>query len=200
LPLLESMSISSITQSTNVPLSSNTQTLARQLAAAVDGNHDGQISTAEFGSFIMQVLQGSTLGNESMASDAPATAPAADASTPLLGFMPIFKGFDASRATSAAGSLKYDAYNVLQNYDPRDSGSMKKAYAVLNQMHPGRYELDSHDNLMLTGTADGYIGGRPVNRESDWTNREQDWSWDWMAYNSAHPGPNGEGASGLPPV
>ena len=196
------MSISSVTQSTNFNLSVNSQTLAKQLASAVDGNHDGQISTAEFGSFITKLLQDSSLADGLFgASDTTTpTTPTTDATTPALGFTPTFLGFDASRAQSAAGTLKYDAYNVLMNYDPRDPSAMKNAYAVLNTLHPGQYELDSQDNLMLTGTADGYIGGRPVNRASDWTNRDQEWAWQWMAYNTAHTGPNGEGASGLPPV
>jgi hypothetical protein len=192
------MSISSITQSTNFNMSVGSQTLLKQLAATVDGNNDGQISTAEFGDFIMKLLQGSASGGNQAGAvtNSDATTTTSPLTTPVLNFTPLFKGFDASRATSAAGTLKYDAYNVLQNYDPRDPTAMKSAYAVLNTMHPGQYELDSQDNLMLTGTADGYIGARPANRESDWANRDQEWSWDWMSYNAAHPGPNGEGASG----
>jgi hypothetical protein len=172
-----------------------TQSLTRQLAVNVDSNQDGQISTQEFGDFIAKLFpNGSGSATSSSAGSAPDD-------TPALDFTPLFKGFDASRSVSAAGSLKYDAYNVLQNYDPKDPTAMKSAYAVLSAMHPGQYELDGQDNLMLTGTADGYIGGRPFNRESDWTNRAQDWSWDWMGYNVAHPGPNGEGlAAGASPV
>ena len=201
------MSISSINQSTTSTLSVGAQTLAKQLAAAVDTNQDGQISSTEFGDFIMKLLSGTSLAGGSTTTTAPASDPTTstpstpDAPTmPHLDFTPTFLGFDASRAQSAAGTLKYDAYNVLQNYDPRDPDAIKQAYAALNIMHPGQYELDSQDNLMLTGTADGYIGARPVNRDSDWTNRQQDWSWQWMGYNSAHPGPNGEGLSGNPPV
>ena len=113
-------------------------------------------------------------------------------STSALGFLPEFWGFDNSRLESARGSLKYDAYHVLKNYDPRDPQAMRNAWAELDALHPGAYEIDAQDNLMLTGTADGYIGARPVNRESDWNNRAQAWVWQWHGYNPAHPGPNGE--------
>jgi hypothetical protein len=59
-------------------------------------------------------------------------------------------------------------------------------------MHPGMYELDELDNLMLNGNADGYIGARPMNRDLDWNDRSHQWCWQWMHYNEAHPGPNGE--------
>ena len=47
---------------------------------------------------------------------------------------------------------------------------------------------------MLTGTADGYIGARPQDRSNNWTDYSANnpWEWQWMAYNQAHPGPNGE--------
>jgi len=163
----------------------NIQDLARQIATKVDSNKDGQITTAEFSTFIASVFDGIASGStRSFATGV--TSPAA------LGFTPEFWGFDESRAISAAGSLKYDAYRVLHNYDPRDPLAMRQAFAELNALHPGMYELDAQDNLMLTGTADGYIGARPVNRESDWNNRNQAWVWQWHGYNVAHPGPNGE--------
>jgi hypothetical protein len=164
--------------------------LARQIATSMDSNNDGQVSIVEFGSFIRNILQGSSSLSAVADKGSGSTTPAKDAAA--LNFMPMFRGFDASRSVSAAGTLKYDAYNVLKDYDPRDPTAMRSAFAVLDAMHPGQYELDAQDNLMLTGTADGYIGARPVNRDSDWTNRAQDWSWDWFAYNTAHPGPNGE--------
>jgi hypothetical protein len=174
------MSVNTINSSTQI------QGLVRQIANTVDANKDGQVSIAEFGDFIKDILQGTTGLSSSALTTTKASASLAS------GVLPTFRGFDASRAQSAAGTLKYDAYNVLKDYDPRDPAAMRSAFAVLNAMHPGKYELDAQDNLMLTGTADGYIGARPINRDSDWTNRTQDWSWDWFAYNVAHPGPNGE--------
>ncbi len=183
---------------TSVNSASKSQDIARQLSAEIDANKDGQISTSEFGNFILNVLEGktsaqsSTTAFRSAMTSAPRTANAAGGSVNAT-----FLGFDPSRAiltagATSAGSLKYDAYNVLKNYDPRDPAAMKQAFAQLSAMHPGQYELDSQDNLMLTGTADGYIGARPLNRDSDWNNRAQDWGWQWHGYNAAHPGPNGE--------
>jgi hypothetical protein len=171
----------------NVTNPSDTQALARQFAAAVDSNKDGQVTVGEFGDFLQALLSGNKLTAASLTS-----APSSTLAPKALGFTPMFQGFDASRAQSAAGSLKYDAYNVLQSYDPKDPAAMQAAFPTLNAQHPGMYELDAQDNLMLTGTADGYVGARPVNRDSDWTNRNQDWAWTWFGYNTAHPGPKGE--------
>lgn len=197
------MSVTSVTSASNV-------NLAKQLSTEIDANKDGLISTNEFGTFILNVLEGkssTSTATTSFRSALTETASTATDTTPgtrniwsasRLGYNPTFLGFDSSRvgapgvAGSAAGSLKYDAYNVLKNYDPRDPNAMKQAFAELNALHPGQYELDAQDNLMLTGTADGYIGARPLNRDSDWNNRNQDWAWQWHGYNAAHPGPNGE--------
>ena len=195
----------------SVKSTTSNQSLANQIASQVDANKDGQISTSEFGSFILNMLEGKLSGGSGAAtlssalSNSSSGATVAGPSTPfdlyapsVLGYNPTFLGFDSSRGgsantfASAAGSLKYDAYNVLKNYDPRDPNAMKQAFAQLNSMHPGAYELDNQDNLMLTGTADGYIGARPVNRDSDWNNRAQDWGWQWFSYNAAHPGPSGQ--------
>ncbi|MEQ1868426.1 MAG: hypothetical protein ABL961_00185 [Vicinamibacterales bacterium] len=171
-----------------VNTSSQTDALARQIATGIDTNHDGQVSVAEFGNFLRDVLQGKS---ELVSAPSTGGTPKALGKT-ALGFTPSFLGFDASRAQSAIGSLKYDAYNLLQTYDPRDPQAMKQAFAILDAMHPGMYELDVQDNLMLTGTSDGYIGARPDNRDSDWTNRNQSWNWSWFGYNTAHPSPTGE--------
>ena len=135
----------------NVNSSAQIQDLARQLARAVDANRDGQVSLNEFGDFLKKLLQTSTSLSATVkgAGTGSTTALAETA----LGFEPIFQGFDASRRESARGSLKYDAYNVLMNYDPHDPTAMKRAFVVLDAMHPGMYELDPYDNLMLTGTA-----------------------------------------------
>jgi hypothetical protein len=180
------MAISSVTSA-----ATQVETLVRQLANTVDSNKDGQVSVMEFGAFIRSMMDGST-SLATTASATSATGTSATGAAPSVGIVPMFRGFDASRAESAVGSLKYDAYNVLKNYDPRDTTAMRGAFTALSAAHPGKYELDTQDNLLLTGTSDGYIGARPVNRDSDWSNRAQDWSWDWFSYNAAHPGPNGE--------
>jgi hypothetical protein len=161
------------------------QTLAKALLAQYDTDGDGRLSSNEFEGLVKNLVSSLTTAS-STAAAASSTATAAS------GGPYEFRGFDASRAVSAAGSLKYDAYNVLQRFDPTDPTSMKRAFQELSVVHPGQYELDSQDNLMLTGTADGYIGARPDDRNSDWTNRNQAWNWQWMGYNVAHPGPNGE--------
>jgi len=196
-----------------VTSASKAQDIASQLASQIDANKDGQISTGEFGSFILNLLESKASG--STGNRATATLTSALNAAPsdggggktdmsniwrssALGYTPAFLGFDSARTgapgtfSNAAGSLKYDAYNVLKNYDPRDPNAAKMAFAELNALHPGQYELDGQDNIMLTGTADGYIGARPINRDNDWNDRSQPWGWQWMSYNAAHPGPSGE--------
>jgi hypothetical protein len=105
-----------------------------------------------------------------------------------------FTGFDPSRLDS--NTLKYNAMSVLQSFNPNDPNAMSQAYAILNQKYPGQYQLDSQGNLMLTGTADGYIGARPIGWGSGgaWQDPNgSNYDWQWMAYNPAHPGPKGEG-------
>ena len=105
-----------------------------------------------------------------------------------------FTGFDPSRKDS--NTLKYNAMNVLQSFNPNDPNAIQQAFNILNQQAPGQYQLDAQGNLMLTGTADGYIGARPVGWGSggSWYNPDQgQYDWQWMGYNAAHPGPNGEG-------
>ena len=71
-----------------------------------------------------------------------------------------FTGFDPSRLDS--NTLKYNAQQVLGSFNPNDPNAMAQAYQILNTRYPGQYELDNQGNLMLTGTADGYIGARPI--------------------------------------
>ncbi len=167
---------------------SSVQNLAQALLAQYDADGDGRLSSTEFEGLVKTLVTTlSSAATKGAAAGSPTAVAGAAAGGPYE-----FRGFDASRAVSAAGSLKYDAYNVLQRYDPTDPTAMKRAFQELSAIHPGQYQLDSQDNLMLTGTADGYIGARPNDRNSDWTNRNQPWNWQWMGYNSAHPGPNGE--------
>lgn len=105
-----------------------------------------------------------------------------------------FTGFDPSRLDS--NTLKYNAMQVLQHFNPNDPNAMAQAYAYLNAKSPGQYQLDAQGNLMLTGTADGYIGARPIGWGSGgaWQDPNgSNYDWQWLAYNQAHPGPNGEG-------
>ena len=166
------------------------QDLTQKMLTTFDTDGDSRLSVTEFQNFLQKLV--SALSSTTLPSLNGAVSTKTPAAAPATGGSYDFRGFDASRAQSAAGTLKYDAYNVLQRYDPADATSMQKAFKELDDIHPGQYELDPQDNLMLTGTADGYIGARPNDRNSDWTNRNQPWNWSWMAYNVAHPGPKGE--------
>ena len=185
-----------MSSTTNIGGGNVVQSIAQKVLTTFDADGDSRLSSDEFQNFLQKLvatLSGTTLPTTNAATSSATTAPSASArAAAAAGGQYEFRGFDASRAQSAAGSLKYDAYNVLQRYDPADPATMKKAFDELSVIHPGQYELDSQDNLMLTGTADGYIGARPNDRNSDWTNRNQPWNWSWMAYNVAHPGPKGE--------
>lgn len=103
-------------------------------------------------------------------------------------------GFDPSRMDS--NTLKYNAMRVLQGLDPNDPNSIQTAFQTLNAQYPGQYQLDGQGNLLLTGTADGYIGARPQGWGSGGAWQEpngSNYDWQWLAYNDAHQGPNGEG-------
>jgi hypothetical protein len=147
-----------------------TQSSERPLAFDGDATRDVQAAKAECGDLV-SLFPDWTSGT---AASAAAHVPSRTPTTPL------FKGFEAMLEPSGredADSLKRDAFRVLQNFDPRDPAAMKRAFAVLSETRPGQFELDAQDNLLLTGSAEGYIGARPFNRESDWTDRIQDWSW-----------------------
>jgi hypothetical protein len=174
-----------------VNLGTSSPNAVQTLFKAIDANDDGQLSSGEFGVF-MDKLIGTLHGDAPARRQASGLAAVAETT---LSTPPLFAGFDESRAESAKGTLKYDAYNVLKKYDPADPASMKKAFAELDAMHPGQYELDDQDNLLLTGTADGYIGARPAGwgfAPVRWEADTRMGEWMWSGYNSAHPGPNGE--------
>jgi hypothetical protein len=165
--------------------SSQFDQLVARTMATIDTNGDGVVSTAEFANFLTRILSAS-----SSTAVANETTP-----TPTASVSPVFAGFDASRMQTAGDSLKYFAMNILQRYDPSDPQAMKKAFAELNAAKPGQYELDAQNNLMLTGTADGYIGARPLNwgAGGQWVDPGQGpYQWQWLGYNPAHPGPKGE--------
>ncbi len=173
------------------------QSLATNVLQQFDTDKDGRLSVDEFSQFLNRLIDslagGQTQADSLLSSTSPTTTVQPQA-TQLLQSTPIyaFTGFDASRAQSAAGSLKYDAYNVLKSLNPADPASMQTAYQQLNAMHPGDYQLDADNNLMLTGTADGYIGARPLGYNGSSWDPSAGWQWSWFAYNAAHPGPNGE--------
>jgi hypothetical protein len=186
------------------------QSLARTIMQEFDVNQDGQFSYDEFANFLdnfAQTLTGqkpaaatgqkpaAATGSSAASAAATTLFPSAAASTAAAAgtaYRDRMLGFDYSRFDSAKGSLKYDAANIMQGIDPGSPGAMQKAFDQLVALHPGQVSLDEQGNLMLDGTADGYIGVRPLNRSENWDNAPSGYVWQWMAYNDAHPGPNGE--------
>jgi hypothetical protein len=190
------MSTSSIDTSSGATI----QSLARSIMEQFDANQDGQFSFDEFGTFLDGFVQ-TVAGQKATTTTATATTSTGASATSLFltsasasatAFRDRMLGFDYSRFDSAKGSLKYDAANIMQGIDPSQAGAMQKAYDTLVKLHPGEVSLDKDGNLMLDGTADGYIGIRPLNRSENWDNPPSGYVWQWMAYNEAHPGPHGE--------
>lgn len=178
------------------------QSLARSIMEQFDANKDGQFSFDEFANFLdgfVETVTGqkaaATTARPSAGTSATSlflTSGPGTAATSGTAFRDRMLGFDYSRFESARGSLKYDAANIMQGIDPSEKGAMQKAYDALLKLHPGEVSLDEDGNLMLDGTADGYIGIRPWDRSENWDNAPSGYAWQWMAYNDAHPGPNGE--------
>src|SRR3954465_1156621 len=116
-----------MSSTTNIGGSNVVQTLTQKVLTTFDTDGDSRLSTDEFSAFLQKLvasLSGTTLG-ATLAASASASA-AKGASAAAANGQYEFRGFDTSRAQSAAGTLKYDAYNVLQRYDPADPASMKK--------------------------------------------------------------------------
>jgi hypothetical protein len=175
--------------------SSSVQDVVYAIRREFDTNKDGQFAMDEFAGFLSTLL-GSTgaygasaIARGSAAASAGGGSNAAGSSEAYRGRM---LGFDFSRMESARGSLKYDAAALMQGIDPSSPGAMQAVFDQLIKLHPGAYSLDAQNNLMLDGTADGYIGVRPLNRNENWDNAPSGYCWQWMGYNEAHPGPNGE--------
>lgn len=197
------MSTSSINTSSG---STTIQNLARSIMDQFDANKDGQFSFDEFATFLDGLVQ--TVTDQQKTSAASTTKTSSSAASVSSLFMTSAStatatagstayrnrmlGFDFNRFESAKGTLKYDAANIMQGIDPSSPGAMQKAYEEMAKLHPGDVSLDQDGNLMLDGTADGYIGVRPLDRSEDWANAPSGYVWQWMAYNEAHPGPNGE--------
>ena len=196
------MSISSVSPSAAATI----QELARNIMDRFDANSDSQLSFTEFASFLegfANSVTGST-GAKSAATGTASTASAtnlflttgteiADAASGQKTYHDRMLGFNFDLIKPGTGSTKYDAAMLLQYYDPADPDAMKKVHAEMERLTPGSTSLDIHNDLMLDGTADGYIGRRPLNRDEDWSNPPSGWVWQWMAYNHDHIGPAGEG-------
>ena len=194
------MSISSVLSGSN-----NSASALESLISNYDVNSDGNLSNAEFASFLKDLVselsggQFDTLKETDSTTKASATvltsldtSTTAAVDTTSEAWRGRMLGFDFSRMESARGTLKYDAARVMQAVNPDEPGAMQKVYQILNQMHPGEYRLDEQENLFLESTADGYIGVRPLDRSENWENPPSGRIWQWMCYNTAHPGPNGE--------
>ncbi len=190
--------------SNSVSLNTNTtiQDLAQTILQEFDVNQDGQLTYSEFANFLDSFVQ--SLTGQATQTAASGTTVAGTTSSLLsttttasssTQYRDRMLGFDFSRFDSAQGTLKYDAANIMQGINPNDPNAMQTAYDELVKLHPGEVSLDADGNLMLNGTADGYIGIRPLDRSEDWSNPPSGYVWQWMAYNAAHPGPNGEGLS-----
>jgi hypothetical protein len=178
------------------------QDLARNIMDRFDANKDEALSFAEFATFL-EGFANSVTGSNSTATAAAPTAAAtalflttgsetAAAAAGATSYLDRMLGFDFNRF-DIQGSTKYDAARILQNYDPADPDALKKVYAEMEKLHPGTTSMDKNNDLMLDGTADGYVGRRPLNRDEGWTNPPSGWVWQWMAYNTEHIGPSGEG-------
>ena len=183
--------------------SATIQNLARTVMEKFDSNQDGQFSADEFTGFLDDLV-GSV---SEQAASTPGKASTAAAATSLFlssagitdsatttgsAYRDRMLGFDYGRFENARGSLKYDAANLMQGINPGEPGAMQKVYEQLVKLHPGQVSIDKDGNLMLDGTADGYIGVRPIDRSENWDAAPSGYVWQWMAYNDAHPGPNGE--------
>jgi hypothetical protein len=173
------------------------QSLARTIMQEFDINNDGQFSYDEFAKFLDGFVE--TITGQKTAASQGSSTPTAKATSLFLtaagtgtAYRDRMLGFDFSRFESAKGSLKYDAANIMQGIDPASPGAMQQVYDQMVKLHSGAVSLDKDGNLMLDGTADGYIGVRPLDRSEDWANAPSGYVWQWMAYNEAHPGPNGE--------
>ena len=190
------MSISSVTPSAAATI----QELARNIMDRFDANKDQALSFAEFATFL-EGFANSATGSNPATTAAASTASATNlfltaesgssaAATGATTYLDRMLGFNYNLIKAGTGSTKYDAALILQNYDPNDPEAMKKVYAEMERLHPGSTSLDIHNDLMLDGTADGYVGRRPLNRDEDWSNPPSGWVWQWMAYNDDHPDPH----------
>jgi hypothetical protein len=173
--------------------SNSVQDVVNTIRRQFDTNKDGQFTMDEFAGFLTALLGPTGASSSSaVASGSSAASSGSAGASGAEAFRGRMLGFDFGRMESARGSLKYDAAALMQGIDPSSPGAMQAIFEQLNKLHPGAYSLDAQNNLMLDGTADGYIGVRPVNRNENWDNAPSGYVWQWMGYNDAHPGPSGE--------
>lgn len=165
---------------------SSVQDLALQIAKQLDANGDGQVSVGEFGTFlenfVRQFVNDKTPGlgpGASAAATQPLTKRALADTAAIGAYRGQMLGFDLSRLESAKDSPKYAFANLAQSLEPTDANMQ----AIAAQLGASVGHLDEQNNFMLDGDAGGYIGVR---------DRGNGPVWQWMAYNVAHPGPNGE--------
>jgi len=178
------------------------QELARNIIDRFDANQDQQLSFGEFASFLegfANTATGSTSAAKATGSSATATSPflttaseSSGAATGAKTYLDRMLGFDFNRF-DITGCTKYDAARILQHYDPNDPDALNRVQEEMQRLYPGTTSIDRNNDLMLDGTADGYVGRRPLNRDEGWTNPPSGWVWQWMAYNTEHIGPSGEG-------
>jgi hypothetical protein len=189
------VSISSVSSSAATTI----QELAKTILDRFDANKDYQLSFGEFATFLEGFTDAVT-GGSTTATAAGSTASAtslfltttadsASASSSAATYLDRMLGFNGDLIREGTGSTKYDAALILQHYDPNDPTAMQKVYEEMQKLHPGTTSLDIHNDLMLDGTEDGYVGRRPLNRDEDWSNPPSGWVWQWMAYNDDHPVP-----------
>jgi hypothetical protein len=169
------MSINSVTASSNI------DSLVQQIITATDTDKNGQVSAAEFGAFLTNLVSGLSKAGSTGLSDQLAAATSGSTSTAAVSgqYRNRMLGFDFSRMESAASSPKYAFANLAQNLEPTDANMQ----LIAQQLGASVGHLDSQNNFMLDADAGGYIGVR---------DRGFGAVWQWMAYNPEHPGPNGE--------
>jgi hypothetical protein len=173
--------------------SSSVQDLATQLAKTLDKDNNGTISTTEFGTFLQSFLT-ALLGNQkaglstsangiattALSALTSAASTAASTSAASIGaYRDDMLGFDLTRMQSAASSPKYAFANLAQSLAPTDANMR----LIASELGTSVGHLDDQNNFMLDADGGGYIGVR---------DRGNGPEWQWMAYNTAHPGPNGE--------
>ena len=88
--------------SVNTNTTAQMQSLANELAKAVDGNKDGQISTSEFGTFILNLLQ----GNLGKASTSPSASLASAAGLTTSGTKTLLPGVARLATTEEIALVK----------------------------------------------------------------------------------------------
>ena len=167
--------------------------LVHRALASADKDNDGHLSSEEFGAFFTKLVLDLSEGMANTPQTRSIRA-AADRG-PLKASMPgpyldRLRGFDLSRMESAASSFKYAFARAASQYDPADPSATQQ---IATEMRAQGFALhvDDQGNLFDDTEASGYYGIRPDGAWAPgWETRQK--TWMWLAYNTAHPGPNGE--------